>query len=117
MTSSPHIDSYRFGEIIIDGQAFREDLIIFPERILSNWWRKSGHNLSTKDIMEVFDAHPDTLLIGQGTYSRMKVPDQTEQALEKAGIEVIAQSSHAACKLYNELRLEKRVALAIHLTC
>jgi hypothetical protein len=117
MTSSPHIDSYRFGEIIIDGQAFHKDLILFPERILSNWWRKSGHNLSTKDIKEVFDAHPDTLLIGQGAYSRMKVPDQTEQALEKAGIEVIAQSSHAACKLYNELRLEKRVALAIHLTC
>jgi hypothetical protein len=115
--SSPHIDSYSFGEIVIDGQAFTKDLIMLPERLLSNWWRRTGHSLSVKDLKDVFDAHPDILLIGQGAYSRMQVPDQTKQTLEKAGIEVIAQSSHAACKLYNELRLEKRVALAIHLTC
>lgn len=115
--SSPQIDSYRFGQLVVDGQVFTKDLIIFPERIQTNWWRKSGHNLSVKDIKEVFIARPDLLLIGQGAYSRMKVSDQAEQALENAGIEVIAQSSHTACKLYNELRQEKRVALAIHLTC
>jgi hypothetical protein len=115
--SSPHIDSYRFGEIIIDGQAYQKDLIILPERILTNWWRESGHSLSIKDIKDVFEARPEILLIGQGAYSLMKVPKRTEQALDNAGIEVIAQSSHAACKQYNQYRLEKRVALAIHLTC
>jgi hypothetical protein len=114
---SPYIDSYQFGQIVIDRQVFTQDVIILPECIIPNWWRQSGHNLSVEDLKEVFDAKPEVLLIGQGAYSRMRVPPQTEQALQKAGIEVIAQTSQTVCKLYNELRLKKRAALVIHLTC
>jgi len=97
--SSPHVDSYRFGEIVIDSQVFNKDVIILPERVIPNWRRLSGHNLAVKDLKEVFDANPEMVLVGQGAHSRMRVPLQTEQALKDAGIEVITQSSPEVCKL------------------
>jgi len=35
------IESYSFGQMVIDGQEYTSDLIIFPDRINSSWWRNS----------------------------------------------------------------------------
>ena len=41
------IDRYAFGNIVIDGKAYTKDVIIFPDRVYSPWWRKDGHFLIT----------------------------------------------------------------------
>ena len=64
--SAPKIDAYRFGKIVNDGQDYTKDIIILPGRIIPNWWRKSGHNLSVDDLKSVFEAQPQVLVIGQG---------------------------------------------------
>jgi hypothetical protein len=115
--SSPRIDSYRFGQIVVDGQAYTKDIIILPQRVIPNWWRKSGHNLSVNDLEVVFEAKPQVLVVGQGSMRRMRVSEEIEQTLQKAGIELIALPSGEAWQRYNELRQERRVAAAIHLTC
>jgi len=34
------IDSYDFGRIVINARKFGSDVVIFPDRINGNWWRK-----------------------------------------------------------------------------
>ena len=36
----PQIESYSFGEVVIDGKRYRSDVIVFPDRVKPNWWRE-----------------------------------------------------------------------------
>ena len=115
--SAPSIDDYRFGRIVVDGQPYSKDLIILPDRIIAHWWREKGHTLLPADLAQVLAAGPDLLVVGQGAYSRMTVAPESRLALEQAGIELIAQATGRACATYNELRGQRAVAAALHLTC
>jgi hypothetical protein len=111
------IESYRFGRIVIEGQVHHKDVIILPDRVIGGWWRKEGHALHPEDLEAVFEAAPEVLVVGQGAYGRMRVTDETEQALQDAGIKLIALPSEEAAETYNRLRGERAVAAALHLTC
>jgi len=115
--AAPKIDSYHFGLIVIDGQNHRRDVIILPERVISGWWRERGHLLQPGDLKDVLAAHPNTLVVGQGAYSRMSIAAETRAALQSARIQLIEQPSVQAVETYNRLREESLVAAAIHLTC
>lgn len=111
------IDSYDFGVIVVDGRKFGSDLIIFPDRIDSNWWRKEGHMLSVEDVKEIVEAKPQVLIVGTGYSGMMKIPPQTEQHLRSSRIELIADKTEIACRTYNDLSKSRRVVAALHLTC
>ncbi len=112
------IESYRFGNIVVDGTTYTDDLIILPERIVSGWWREKGHTLLSEDLDAIFDARPDLLIVGQGANGRMSVPAATRSALEDAGIEVVALKTADAVDRYNQAQEGSRtVAAALHLTC
>jgi hypothetical protein len=117
MNQAPYVDSYRFGKIVIDGQAYDQDLIILPQGIIANWRREQGHYLQPDDLAAVLEGAPDLLVIGQGAVGRMAVAPAVAQVLAEAGIEVIVQWSGKACQTYNGQRQQKQVALALHLTC
>jgi len=51
--STPRIDSYRFGHLVVDGQPHTKDLIILPDKVIAGWWRKQGHTLLPDDLEEV----------------------------------------------------------------
>ncbi len=115
--SSSYIESYHFGRIVIDGKTHTKDVIIFPNRVLGNWWRREGHNLTPEDLEAVFEAKPETLVVGQGAYGRMAIAPKTKEVLEKANIELIAQPTEEACQTYNKLQTQGNVVAALHLTC
>lgn len=114
---SPRIEGYRFGYINIDGQEYHKDVIILPNRVISNWRRRSGHSLSVDDLKEIMGTPPNILVIGRGSVSRMQVPNETLRALESGGIKVKSLPTKEACTLYNQLRVQGNVAAALHLTC
>lgn len=114
---APRIEDYRFGTIVVDGQAYGQDLIILPNRILSGWWRHEGHRLGVHDLDAILQAQPEVLVVGQGAYSRMSVTGGAKSALEEAGIELVAQPTKEAVRTYNQLCEERRAAAALHLTC
>lgn len=114
---APHVDSYRFGRIIVDGEAYTSDLIILPEGVRADWWRQEGHYLQWLDLESVLGQQLEWLVIGQGAFGRMAIAPEVEEALSQAGIQFIARRSGPACETYNQLREEARVAMAIHLTC
>ena len=111
------IDSYRFGLVVISGKEYTSDVIIFPDRVRSEWWRKSGHELYLDDIVEVLTEEPEVLIVGTVESGLMKVRPEAQQAVEARGIKLIAETTDKACKRYNQLCHDQRVVAALHLTC
>ena len=62
------VEHYSFGKITIDGQTYTSDVIIYPERVDSSWWRKQGHNLQIEDMAGVIKAEPGVVIIGTGLF-------------------------------------------------
>ena len=113
-----HIDSYRFGQVVIDGISYSSDIIILGDTVQSNWWRKQGHLLSAEDIQSVIAAKPSTLIVGCGASGLMKVAEETQQALEEHDIKLEALDTGKAVQRFNELsQTSANVAVALHLTC
>jgi len=111
------IDSYDFGQIIIDGRRYTTDIIVFPDRVRGGWWRREGHRLHVEDLEEIIQEKPEVLIVGTGYSGLMRVPTSVGDYLKDKGIELIAQSTTEACKTYNRLAQSKRVVAALHLTC
>ncbi|MFC1862130.1 Mth938-like domain-containing protein [Chloroflexota bacterium] len=111
------IDSYHFGEIVINGKKYSSDVIIFPDRIRDNWFRKTGHQLCLEDITEVITENPEVLIVGTGASGLMKLLPEVEQVALAQGIKIIAESTDKACNTYNQLNRSQRVVAALHLTC
>ena len=111
------IDSYKFGHIVIDGKPYTSDVIIYPDRVESRWWRKEGHSLCMDDIQDILAGKPEVLVLGQGKPGLMKVPDGVRTAIRSRGIELFVSGTRDAVEKYNELSRVKKVAAALHLTC
>ncbi len=115
--SPPRIESYYFGEVVIDGKVYRKDVLILEDRVIGDWWRKKGHSLGVEDLAPILDDPPQILVVGQGTSSRMSVLDETRLELGQVGTRLIVLSTAEACDCYNRLSREARVFAALHLTC
>jgi len=112
------IDDYSFGRIVVNGRVYDHDVIIYPDRIKPNWWRREGHKLYPEDLKDVIDYKPDYLIIGTGASGMMNVPEETMKYLEDKGIKVIILNTYEACKKYNYMvKNGYRVVAAFHLTC
>ena len=111
------VDSYRFRVIVISGKQYTSDLIIFPDRVKDNWWRKTAHQLCLDDIAEVLTEHPEVLVVGTGTSNLVKVLPEVRQVVDSQRVELIAEATDKACHTYNQLCHSQRVIAALHLTC
>ena len=111
------VDSYEFGKIVVEGQPYKSDLIIYPDHVESDWWRKQGHNLSLEDLEEVLNFSPDVLVIGQGKLGYMEVDDSVKAALARENIQVIAAKTDKAVREFARLTKSHRTVGAFHLTC
>lgn len=113
-----HIDSYSYGKIKIDGKIYNKDLIIFPERVRPDWWRKEGHSLAREDLNEIINYKPEVLVVGKGDSGLMEIPILTQKILEEIKIKLLAADSHKAMRIFNEqVKIGEKVVGAFHLTC
>lgn len=112
-----NISHYSFGRIIIEGQTYVKDVIVFPERVFSPWWRKEGHLLHVEDLTEIFNAKTSVLIIGTGYNGTMRVPEEVIDSLRAKGMEVHVKETAEAVRMYNEISSERKAAAALHLTC
>jgi hypothetical protein len=112
-----HIERYEFGLILIDGQTFRSDLLIWPGRIKSDWWRQEAHLLQLDDVAEALAANPQVLVVGQGEPGKMQVDPTLAAHLRNRGVELLVHPTREACRVINDLSGRRRLAAALHLTC
>jgi hypothetical protein len=112
-----HIENYEFSVIVIDGQTYRTDLLIWPGHLKTDWWRRESHLLELADVLEALAAAPQVLVVGTGAYGRMEVEPALAAYLKEQGIDLVAQPTREACQSINELSGKRRLAAALHLTC
>lgn len=112
----PRLDDYSFGSIRVDGEVHTKDLIVLPERVVPNWWRRQGHSLVIEDLSEVLDELPERLIVGCGAHGRLEPNPAVIEELRARGVEVEAIPTADAVRRYGELDPE-RTAAALHLTC
>jgi hypothetical protein len=112
-----HIDRYEFGLMVIEGQTFRNDVLIWPGRIKSDWWRREAHFLQLDDVVEALAANPQVLVVGRGEPGKMQVDPALAAYLRDRGVELIDLPTREACRVINGLSGKRRLAAALHLTC
>jgi hypothetical protein len=110
------LEDYRFGRLTVDGHEHTRDLIVLPERIVPDWWRRDGHSLAMEDLDEVLDELPERLVLGVGAQSQLRPDPAVLTALERRGVHVECLPTDAAIRRYGELD-ERSTAAALHLTC
>jgi hypothetical protein len=112
------IEEYEFGKIVINGETYHTDVLIFPDRVRDQWWRQRGHELAIEDMKCILAAEPEVLIIGTGYTGGLRIPEKTKRYLDKCQIQVIAKKTEAACSLYNSMvDAGQNVVAALHLTC
>jgi hypothetical protein len=110
------LEDYSFGRLIVDGQEHTRDLIVLPNRVVSDWWRREGHSLAMEDLDDVLDELPGRLVLGVGAQSQLRPDPAVIEALERRGVQVECLPTDAAVRRYGELD-ERGTAAALHLTC
>ena len=110
------LEDYSFGRVTVDGSQQTRDLIVLPDRVVTNWWRREGHSLTLDDLDEVLDALPERLIIGIGAYGRLHPDLEVTGELERRGVAVECLRTDDAIRRYGELDA-RRTAAALHLTC
>lgn len=114
----PHIDSCSFGRIRVDGKDYRDDLIIYPEKQVVNWWRKDNHSVCFHDIKDVISRKPDLLIVGNGTIGHLRLELSVVRMLQKYNIPCRQAKTQEAAVLFNrEIERGVRATGAFHLTC
>jgi len=111
------IDSYKFGQVVVGGKRYTSDVIIFPDRVKDNWWRKTAHQLCLRDIAEVMTENPEVLVVGTGASGSMEVLPEVEQSAKTRGINLIIEVTDKACYTYNHICHSQRVIAMLHITC
>lgn len=112
-----NISSYRFGQIVIDGKKYTGDVVIFPDHVEANWFRKAGHQLGLEDISSGMEKNPNAIVIGTGAFGMVKVNAEVITEAERRGIKLIIEPTEDACQTYNQLSQTEEVIAALHLTC
>jgi len=84
------LENYSFGRLKVDGSEQTRDLIVLPDRVVTNWWRRDGHSLAMEDLDEVLDDLPERLILGVGAYGRLH-PDP--DVISELSAEVLRSSA------------------------
>jgi hypothetical protein len=110
------ISHYSFGRIVVDGTEHTRDVIILPDRVVGNWWRRDGHSLVIDDLAAVLDELPGHLVVGRGAHGRLHPDPGAIEELERRGLTVEVLNTDDAVKRYGRLDSGRAAAL-LHLTC
>jgi hypothetical protein len=110
------LEAYSFGRVLVDGEEETRDVIVLPERVVRNWWRREGHALVLDDLEAVLDELPGRLIVGTGAQGQMKPDPATLVQLRERGIEVEVMRTDEAVQRYGASN-PAETAAALHLTC
>jgi hypothetical protein len=114
-----HIESYKFGAMVIDGREEQRDLIVTPSEVKPGWWRNQSHELTISDLTEALMPEVRLLVVGNGAYGRMRAHPELENELQLRGVAMEVMPTSQAVDRVNELLATHvgKWAAAFHLTC
>ncbi len=122
------IEHYSWGKFIILGEEHSEngdsrkgkgkDIRLIGEEV-ERWKERKGHVLDTRMVENLLGKNIKVLIIGNGAYGALTVPDEVIRYLNENGIEkVIVENTPEASRKYNKIyHTGEKVALIAHGTC
>ena len=113
------IETFRFGEIVIRGATYRDDVKILADgSIVHPWWRGAGHRVEPGDVQDLLRDEPHLMVLGMGQPGQMRASSALSAELERLGIRLVEKpTSQAAEEINTALRGGERVCAGLHLTC
>jgi hypothetical protein len=112
------IENFSFGNIVVDGITYTNDIKIIRGSVIPTWWRKSGHRVDIEDVRDIIDAKPNILVLGKGKPGMMKSTSSLGEFLKQNDIDLIEEKTSKAIKTFNRLfKQSKNVCAGFHLTC
>ena len=112
------ITEFSFGKIVVKGKTYSDDIKIVSGRVVSEWWRKSGHRVELEDLTDILEAEPDILVIGKGSPGLLKSTSSLRDYLAANHIELIEKKTSEAVKIFNGLlQQDRKVAAGFHISC
>lgn len=117
------IDSVRWGEIEINGQEFRQVLII-KDQVFERDSEKlqqlfdTSHKIGDWEVEKLVSEKPKMIVVGNGWDGLLEVNEELKAKSEKLGIILKIFRTPKAVEEYNRLIGEgKKVNALIHTTC
>jgi hypothetical protein len=112
------ITEFSFGKIVVKGKTYTNDIKIINGRVISEWWRRSGHRVSVEDMIDVFAAEPEVVVIGKGSPGLLRSTASLREYLAANQIELIEKKTSKAIDVFNTLFQHGRnVAAGFHISC
>ncbi|NPV88206.1 hypothetical protein HPY42_01585 [Coprothermobacteraceae bacterium] len=111
------IEGISFGEIIVDGRSYHNDIVICGD-IVQPWQRMSSHRVELDDIKPHMPEGTVLVVFGTGFGQRVIVSPLVKQYLLGRGIGLIEQETPEAVKTFNELVEKGQMVVAfLHVYC
>ena len=108
--------AYGEGHVSVNTVRYVGNLIVLPERLISDWTPASFDSLSLADFELLATLDTEIILLGTGKQLRFPRPELMQPLIAvRKGLEVM--DVHAACRTYNVLINEgRKVAAALILS-
>ena len=104
---------YGDGYVAVNQERYEENLVVTPERVISDWQPQGIDGLRAEHFDFVTELAPEIVILGTGRALRFPSRELL-CSLAEAHIGVEVMDTHAACRTYNILSGEgRRVAAAL----
>ena len=112
------ITDFSFGKIVVNSKTYTDDIKIIRGRVISDWWRKSGHRVDVEDITDILETRPEIVVIGKGSPGLMQTAAALRERLAVHNIGLIEEKTSSAIEIFNKLYQEgEKVAAGFHVGC
>lgn len=99
---------------MIDGKEFRRDVFLTNETVEE---RESSHTITKDDIDRALLHGPECIIIGRGTCSRVDIPEEIRDMVQRNNIILLEGDTEKAVKDFNRLKGKNKVVGIFHITC
>ncbi len=111
ISGSNAFTGYGEGYVMVNRQRYERNLVVLPDRIVTDWQPAGFDQLSATDFARLAELQPEIVLLGTGSRLRFPRPELT-RALYEARIGFEVMDIQAACRTYNILAAEERKVVA-----
>jgi len=118
----PTTEKTSFGAITIDGQDYRQDVLIRLDGKVTKRKKKlskhvygTSHTISLDEANYIFEEGAEMLIIGTGQYGRVDLSDEASQFFNAHNLRVVMEPTPIAIELWNEAK--GGVIGLFHITC
>ena len=102
---------YGEGYVMVDRQRHERNVVVMPDRILTDWGPEAFEQLAAADFDRLVELAPEIVLLGTGARLRFPRPELARR-LHAARIGMEVMDIPAACRTYNILAAEERKVAA-----